>query len=104
MYFLSIYLFAPIISALITTQIHRNSIFHPYTTCAFIGNISSWSNDASIQSCIWKCVDEYNCQTAIYFKDEKVCSMYSDLCEKGSIESSGSVLASVICYRKNHSN
>ncbi len=43
-------------------------------------------------------------KTAVYFNNENICSMYSELCEHGSIESSGNVPASVICYRKNHRN
>lgn len=104
MYFLSIFLFISAINALIITRVHRNSIFRPSTWCSFVGNISSWSNNPSIQSCIWECVHEHNCQTAIYFKDIKICSTFSDLCEQGSIDSSTNILASVICYRKNHGN
>ncbi len=102
MYFLSIYLFLPAINALVTTQIHRTAIFRSYSSCAFIGNISSWSSDVSIQSCIWECVHEYNCQTAVYFKDISKCSMFAEFWETGSIASSEHVSASVICYRKSH--
>jgi hypothetical protein len=103
MYYFSICVFVPVINALVTTQIHQNSIYRSRSSCALIGNISL-SNDASIQSCIWKCVDEYDCQTAVYFKNDNICSMFSELCEQGSIESSRNLPASVICYRKNHRN
>lgn len=93
MHFLSIYLFVPMVNALITTQIHRNSIYRSGTSCTFIGNTSTWPNDVSIQSYIWECVHIYDCQTAVYFKDTKVCSMFSELCEKGSIESSGYIFS-----------
>ena len=88
------------INALVTVQIHRNAFYRPLSSCALIRN-ASLPNDASIQSCIWECVYEYNCQTAVYFNDEKICSIFVELCETGSIQSSGN-RASVICYRKNH--
>jgi hypothetical protein len=103
MYVLSTWLLFPIINALVTVQIHRNSLYHPRDSCAFIRN-ASWSTDASIQSCIWECVNEYNCQTAVYFKDINNCSMFAEFWETGSIEPSRSVSASVICYRKSHGN
>jgi hypothetical protein len=103
MYFLTICLFLPVINALVSTRIHRNSIYRSISPCGFINNIS-WPNNASIQSCIWECAHENNCQTAVYFKDGHICSMFSELCEKGLIESSGNVSASVICYRKNNGN
>ena len=102
MYLLLIWWVVPLINAFITTQIHRNAIYRHPSPCAFLGNISLPSYDASLHSCIWKCVNEYDCQTAIYFKDGNICSMFAELCESGSIESSGTVLASVICYRKDH--
>jgi hypothetical protein len=89
------------INALLTVQIHQHSFYYPNSSCAFLGN-TSLSNDASIQSCIWQCQDEYDCHTAVYFNDNKTCSMFSEVCTTGRIESSGNVSASVICYRKNH--
>jgi hypothetical protein len=96
-------LFVPVINALVITQIHQNAIYRSRSSCALIGNITL-SNDASIQSCIWSCINEYDCQTAVYFKNENICLMYSELCEQGSIESSGNISANVICYRKSHRN
>jgi len=101
MYVLSSWLLFPIINALVTVKIHRNSLYSPRDSCAFIRN-ASWSTDASIQSCIWECVNEYNCQTAVYFKDINNCSLFAEFWETGSIASSEHVSASVICYRKSH--
>ena len=103
MHVFSIYLLVSVVNAFITTQIHQNSVYRFRLPCAFIGNIT-WSTDASIQSCIWECVHTPDCQTAVYFQDENVCSMFSELCEQGTIEPSGNILADVICYRKNHGN
>jgi hypothetical protein len=101
MYRLAIYFFLPMINALLTVQIHRESFYYPNSSCAFIRN-TSLSNNPSIQSCIWECDYEDDCQTAVYFYNEKICSTFAELCTTGHIESSGSVRASVICYRKNH--
>ncbi len=102
MYFVVILLILPMINALVTVQIHRNSLYESSTSCAFIRN-ASWSHGASIQSCIWECDAEHDCQTAIYFDDENICSMFSQFCKIGAIVSSGSTRANVICGRKNHS-
>ena len=99
MYFIVPYLFLSTINAIVITQIHRSALYHPVSSCAFIRN-ASWVTDESIQSCIWECVNEANCQTAIYFFDEKICSMFAEHCLTGSIQSSGTIRASVICYRK----
>jgi hypothetical protein len=100
MYLLLISLFLPMINAIVTVQIHRYSFYRPLSSCAFIRN-ASWSDDASIQSCIWECVHEEDCQTAVYFHDEKICSLFAEFWKTGSIQSSGDVRASAICYRKN---
>ncbi len=89
------------INALLTVKIHQQSFYQPNSSCAFIRN-ASLSNDASIQSCIWECDYEDECQTAVYFYDNKICSMFAELCTTGGIESSVNDRASVICYRKNH--
>lgn len=101
MHFLLLLFFVPIIHTLVIVEIHPNSWYDPLSSCAFISNIS-WLNTASIQSCIWECVNEYNCQTAVYFKDISKCSMFAEFWETGSIASSEHVSASVICYRKSH--
>jgi hypothetical protein len=94
-------LFIPIINALIVTEIHRDSLYHPQSVCSFIRN-ASFSNDASIQTCIWECVYEQNCQTAIYYINEKKCTMFAEFSTTGHIQSSGGIQASVIRYKKNH--
>ncbi|UJR29463.1 hypothetical protein I4U23_010675 [Adineta vaga] len=57
-------LLLPVIDSLVTVQIHRYSVYQPHSPCAFLSN-ATWSNEVSIQSCIWQCVEEYDCQTAI---------------------------------------
>ena len=101
MNFLSRFLFLPLINALVTVQIYRSSWYRPGSPCAFIRNVSS-STDASIQSCIWTCVHEYNCQTATYFDQNRTCSMFTEFYRTGSVQPSSGVQASVICYRKEH--
>ena len=93
----------PLINGLIMTRIHQNAIYRPHSPCVFLGN-STLLNDPSIQSCIWECVHQVDCQTAVYFSNGNICSTFSELCENGSIQPAGSVSASVICYRKNHGN
>ncbi len=100
MHFLLTYLFLSSIKAIVITKIHRSAIYYPNSTCAFLGN-TSWVTDASIQSCIWACADTVNCQTAVFYKEEQFCSMFTESCELGKIQSSGNVSASTICYRKN---
>lgn len=92
----------PIVNILISVKVHRESIYNPQSSCAFIGN-RSFSNDASIQSCIWECVHEYDCQTAVYYKNEKICSMFNEICHKDHIQTLSNGRSSVICYQKNHS-
>jgi hypothetical protein len=94
--------FLPITKAFVSVKIRRDSLYHPRSSFAFISN-TSLSNNSSIQSCIWQCVHEQNCQTAVYYKNEKICSMYSEFCETNRIQSLGNAASSVICYRKNHS-
>jgi hypothetical protein len=89
------------IDALMTVQIHRQSFYYPNSSCAFIQNITL-SNDAAIQSCIWECDYEPECQTAVFNYDKKICLTFAEVCRTGRIESSGSNRSSVICYRKNH--
>jgi hypothetical protein len=100
MYFFLLYLFLSAIKAIVITEIHRSAIFYPNSTCAFLGN-TSLLTDASIQSCIWECVHKDNCQTAVFYNDEKFCSMFAESCESSKIQSSGNVSASTICYGKN---
>jgi hypothetical protein len=101
MHFILTCFFLPMINALVTVQIYRDSYYQPHSPCTFIRN-TSLPNDSSIQSCIWECDYEYDCQTAVYFHDKKICSTFIELCETSSIQPSVSVKSSVICYRKNH--
>ena len=94
-------LFFPLIHALVVVEIHRSSFYQPLSPCTFIRN-ASWTTEASLQSCIWKCVQEHQCQTAVYFNHEKNCSMFTEFYRSGSIQSFAGVQASVICHRKNH--
>jgi len=100
MYLHLTYIFLPLINALVIVKIHRSAIYHPASSCVFLGN-ASLPTDASIQSCIWECVHEDNCQTAVYFNDEQSCSMFTEFCQSDSIQPSENVRASVICYKKN---
>ncbi|CAF1111947.1 unnamed protein product [Adineta steineri] len=74
-------------------------IYRPVSLCTFIRNASLPIN-TSLQSCIWECVYEDTCQTAVYFNDENVCSMFTESCDPNSIQSSGNTRATVICYEK----
>ena len=89
------------INGLLTVKIHQHAVYYPNSTCASLGNISLPS-EASIQTCIWQCQNQNDCHTAVYFNDNKTCSMFSEACATGRIESFGSTGANVICYRKNH--
>ncbi|CAF1017375.1 unnamed protein product [Adineta steineri] len=75
-------------------------IYRPVSLCTFIRNASLPIN-TSLQSCIWECVYEDRCQTAVYFNDENVCSMFTESCNPNSIQPSGNTRATVICYGKN---
>ncbi|UJR19921.1 hypothetical protein I4U23_023053 [Adineta vaga] len=101
MFFFSICLFLPIIDTIIITRIHRSAIFNPNSSCALLRNVSI-PIDGSIQSCIWECFYENNCQTSVYFYEKKICLLYTELCELTKIESLGNVHASVICHKKSH--
>jgi hypothetical protein len=98
---LSLCFFIPIIHPFVIVKIHQNSWYDPLSSCAFIRN-ASWLNDVTIHSCIWECVNEYDCQTAVYFQDDKICSMFKELCSTDNIQSFADNSRSVICYRKNH--
>ena len=89
------------INALVVVKIHRNSLYQPMSECAFIRNVSL-TGDSSIGSCSWICIDEHDCQTAVFFKNEKTCSMFAELHTAGRLQPSGSICASVIGYRKSH--
>ena len=103
MYFSLIYLIVPITYALVAVRIRRTSSYDPFSSCSFIRN-ASWSNNILIESCIWECVNEYDCQTAVFFQTDKICSLFKEECQKGYIRSSADDFTSVICYRKEHSN
>lgn len=95
-------LLLPIIDAFLTVKIIRNSFYSPDSLCAFLGN-ATLATDASLQTCIWKCAHENECQTAVYFNDGRICWMYAEFYQRGHIIPSGNVRASVLCYRKDHS-
>jgi hypothetical protein len=100
MYFLLTCFFLPLIDTVVIVRIHRSAVYDPVSSCAFLRNVSL-STDASIQSCIWECVHEDKCQTAVYISSDKNCSMFGEVCKSDRIQPSGVVQASVICYRKN---
>ncbi|CAF1528772.1 unnamed protein product [Adineta ricciae] len=60
------------------------------------------SPQSSINDCIRLCNNDYHCQTAVYFKDATICSMYAEICQKDSIKSSENISATVICSKKNN--
>ena len=101
-YFLLICLFLRLVHAFVAVKIYQRSIYQPQSPCSFIQNVSLGS-DASIQTCIWECVHTYDCQTAIYFDDGHICTLFSELHIESQVQSSGNVAANVIAYRKNHS-
>ncbi|CAF0903896.1 unnamed protein product [Adineta ricciae] len=101
MYVLLIYLVLSKIDAILVTKVHRSAIYTPNSACAALGNTILPPTDASIQSCIWRCVHEIQCQTAVYFHENRNCSMFGEHCEAGNISSSTNIRASTICCRKN---
>ena len=102
MYVLVIALMFPAINGLAIVKIHRDSVYLPESPCALLHNLTLSSQD-SLQTCIWKCTHEQDCQTAVYFNDAKVCSMFVEFHRIDRILPSGNVRASVIACQKNHS-
>lgn len=100
--FLAILLVLPMIDNLLVVKIHQNALYIPQSPCAHIRNVTL-AFDASIQSCIWECSSVADCQTAVYYENSKICSMFSELNIADRIQPSGTIRASVICHRKNHS-
>ena len=88
------------IDAIIISQVHRSSLYYTNSSCARLSNVTL-PVGASIQSCIWECVHQDQCRTAIYYHDNRTCSLFSDDCDSGNITSSENIRASVICYRRN---
>ena len=80
MYYLLACFFFPFMNAMIMVKIHRSAVFLPSSDCAFLRN-TTWLTDPSIQSCIWECAHEDHCQTAVYFDDEKICSLFTESCQ-----------------------
>ena len=99
MYFLLIGLFFFSNDAIMIARIHRSALYYSNSSCAFLWNVTM-SNDSSIQNCIWECHYEDACKTAVYYRDEQICSLFDEDCVFGSIEPSDLSPASVICYRK----
>ncbi|CAF1598600.1 unnamed protein product [Adineta ricciae] len=95
------YLFLPAINTVLVTKVYRSSTYNPNSPCAILDNISLPLLDASLNSCIWQCMHNIKCQTAVYLHDQKICSTFGEHCQSGHIQPSGSTRASVICCRKN---
>ncbi|CAF1140521.1 unnamed protein product [Adineta ricciae] len=86
------------IDAIILTQIHRSSLYQANSSCTLLENVTLPRN-ASIQTCIWKCVHQDNCKTAVYYHDNQTCLLFGENCQVGIITSSKNTRVSVICYR-----
>lgn len=101
MQFLSTYflllLLLPIIDAFIVVEIHRSAIYETNSSCAYLRNISSIMN---VDSCAWECSYDERCQTAVYFHNETICSLFAESCTVGNIDSLSNIQASVICYSR----
>ena len=91
----------PMINGFAIVKIHQSAVYRPVSPCAFIRNVSI-STDGSIQSCAWECIHQNECQTAVYFSDTNICSLFIESCKDNGIQPSGNTPASVICYPKNH--
>ncbi|CAF1454017.1 unnamed protein product [Adineta steineri] len=89
------------INSLVTVELYRKSIYQSNISCSFIAN-NSLSNHSSINECIRTCVNAYYCHTAVYFKNENICSTFAEPCNKDSIKSSENTSATVICYKNDH--
>lgn len=92
----------PVINGLAVVKIHRDSVYLPQFPCSILHNVTLLSQD-SLQTCIWECTHERDCQTAVYFNDAKICSMFVELHRIDRILPSRNVRASVIAYQKSHS-
>lgn len=91
----------PAINGFAVVKIHQSAVYHPVSPCAFIRN-ASIPTDGSIQSCAWECIHLTECQTAVYFSDTRICSLFAEPCNDNGIQPSGNPRADVICYPKNH--
>ena len=89
----------PLTGAMILVEIHRDAFYRPSSLQIFIRNDSLLSN-SSMQSCAWRCVQDRDCRTAVYFNVAQNCSLFSEFCHLGTFPPSGIERASVICYRK----
>ena len=103
-FFLILYAIFPMIdNGFVSVRMHPNSIFNASSPCSFFRN-TNLANDPSINSCVWECVYEPNCQTANYDHNRQICSLFKEECQSGSIHSPGSDSITVICSRKAISN
>lgn len=102
MHCLIVVFFLPMINGFITVQIYRQAFFYSNSSCAFIRNITLL-NDDSMQTCIWQCQDEYDCQTSMYDHQKKICLMFGEDCGTDRIVFDGNIQTSVICNKKNYS-
>ena len=92
-----------IVDSFVVVKIYPNAVYEPHSVCGFIRNMT-WPQPASIQSCIWECVHEPDCQTAVFHKTENNCSLFVELCSTDRVLTSRIFAASTICYRKKHGN
>ncbi|CAF1659841.1 unnamed protein product [Adineta ricciae] len=88
------------IDGIIISQIRRSSLFTTNSSCALVLNVTL-PVGSSIQTCIWKCDYEDQCQTGVYYHNNRTCLLFSEDCQSGNITSSGNIQTSVICHRRN---
>ncbi|CAF1232230.1 unnamed protein product [Adineta ricciae] len=97
MYFLLICTLFPVIDSRTIVQLHRQSIYQSNISCSLVHNQSI----SKLNDCIRLCQDDYRCQTAVYFKDKQICSLFTESCQKNSIKPTENITATVICCKKN---
>lgn len=87
-----------IASGMVVVQINYDALYLPASSSAFLRNLSI--GITSTKFCIWSCTNDQRCQTAIYFYESQMCSMFSELCSAGVIQSAPQTRAHVICYQQ----
>ena len=85
----------PIINGFAMVKVHQNALYHPQSWCSFLGN-ASLTDDASIQTCVWKCTHKRLCRTIVYYNDRQICSMFAEHVRFGRIVSSKDARANVV--------
>ncbi|CAF1668693.1 unnamed protein product, partial [Adineta ricciae] len=83
--------------SLTIVQLHRQSIYQSNISCSLVRNQSI----SKLNDCIRLCQDDYRCQTAAYFKDKQICSLFTEICQKDSIKPTDNITATVICCKQN---